>query len=167
MRVAVNGLYLRLQFDRDIRLPMNLIDQIMRHAVFERRASNEERHPSRMIGEVDCRLACRISSADEMDVETLRGTHFAARCPVVDTLADESVEPLGAEASPRDTCGEDEGPRPHDLAAVEKHFTRRRIDALDRPGHDDFRTQPPGLLQRAARQLIARDATGESEVVLD
>src|SRR5712671_3443177 len=139
----------------------------MRHAAFERRAAHEERHLARMIGEMYRRLAGRISGANEMDVETLRGTHFAARGPVVDTLADKSVETLNAEAPPRDTCGKNKGPRPHDLVAIEKRFTRRRIDARDRPGYKNFRAESLGLLQRAACKLIARDATGKSEIVLD
>ena len=63
--------------------------------------------------------------------------------------------------------GEDDRPRPQDVAAVEVHLLRRRVDPLDRPGHEDLGAEPPGLLQRAARELVARHARREAEVVLD
>ncbi len=68
---------------------------------------------------------------------------------------------------PRDAAGEDDRPRPQDVAAVEVHLTRRGVDPRDRPGHEDLGAEPPRLLQRTARQLVARDTRREAEVVLD
>src|SRR5712672_2628290 len=102
-----------------------------------------------------------------MNVETLSSAHFAARRSVVDALANELVEAFDGEATPGDACRKNEGPCPQNLVAVEKHLTRRRVDALDRAGNKNFRAKSLGLLQRAACKLIARDATGKSEIVLD
>ena len=44
---------------------------------------------------------------------------------------------------------------------------RRGVDASDRPGDEDLGAEPAGLLERSARQLVAGDARGEAEVVLD
>ena len=41
------------------------------------------------------------------------------------------------------------------------------IDARDRARDQDLRPEPPGLLERAARKLVARDAAGKAEIVLD
>ena len=41
------------------------------------------------------------------------------------------------------------------------------VDARDRPGDEDLGAEPPRLLQRAARQLVAGHAGREAEVVLD
>ena len=54
-----------------------------------------------------------------------------------------------------------------DVAAVEVHLPRRGVDPRDRPGHEDLGAEPPRLLQRAARQLVARHARREAQVVLD
>ena len=43
----------------------------------------------------------------------------------------------------------------------------RRVDPRDRPRHEDLGAEAPRLLQRPARELIARDAGREAEVVLD
>ena len=115
-----------------------------------------------MIGKVQRRLAGRVSGADEVDVEPVRGARFAARGAVVDALADEPIEAVDREAAPRDAGGENDRSRPDDIVAVEGDFARRRIDAGDRARDQDFRAEPPRLLQRAARKLVARDAARES-----
>ena len=43
----------------------------------------------------------------------------------------------------------------------------RGVDARDRPRDEDLGAEPARLLERAARQLVARHARGEAEVVLD
>ena len=59
---------------------------------------------------------------------------------------------------PRDAAGEDDRPRPQDVAAVEVHLAGRGVDPRDRPGDEDLRAEPPRLLQRTARQLVAGHA---------
>ena len=76
-------------------------------------------------------------------------------------------KPSIAEATPRDAGGENDGPRPDDVVAIEADLTRCRIDAGDRARDQYLRPEPPCLLQRAARKLVARDAAGEAEIVLD
>ena len=46
-------------------------------------------------------------------------------------------------------------------------LVRSRIDPRDVAGHEDLGAEPPRLLQRAARELVAREALREAEVVLD
>src|SRR6185437_11087021 len=43
----------------------------------------------------------------------------------------------------------------------------RRVDALDRTGHENFRPKALRLLQRAAGELIAGHTARESEVIFD
>ena len=57
--------------------------------------------------------------------------------------------------------------RLEDVAAVEEHAAALGVDPLDRARDEDLRAEPAGLLERAARQLLARDARGKAEVVLD
>ena len=63
---------------------------------------------------------------------------------------------------PRDAAGEDDRPRAEHVAAVEVHLARPGVDPLDRPGHEDLGAEPPRLLQRAARELVARHARAGS-----
>src|SRR5436853_6829790 len=57
--------------------------------------------------------------------------------------------------------------RAHDVAAVEGDFARRRIETGDRTRDQNFRAEPPRLLQRADGELVARAAVGKAEIVLD
>jgi hypothetical protein len=102
-----------------------------------------------------------------VDVEAVRVGCLAPRGAVEDALSREPVEPLRRELPPRDAAGEDDRLRAHDVAAVEMHVAVRRVDARDRPRHDDLGTEPARLLQRTARELVSGDARRESEVVLD
>ena len=97
----------------------------------------------------------------------MRVRRLAARRAVGDALAGEPVEALDRQLPPGDAAGEDDRPRAQDVAAVEVHLARRGVDPRDRPGDEDLGAEPPRLLQRAARQLVARDARREAEVVLD
>ena len=74
---------------------------------------------------------------------------LAARGAVVDALADQPVEAVDRQPPPRHAGGEDDGPRPHDVAAVEEHLARRRVDAR-RP------SASPGSRRRAAAPAAAR-----------
>ena len=76
-------------------------------------------------------------------------------------------KPVDRQLPPRDAAGEDDRPRAQDVAAVEVHLARRGVDPRDRPGDEDLGAEPARLLQRAARQLVARHARREAEVVLD
>ena len=82
-------------------------------------------------------------------------------------MPDQAVEALDRELPPGDAAGEDDRPRAQDVAAVEVHLARRGVDPRDRPGDEDLGAEPARLLQRAARELVARDARREAEVVLD
>ena len=91
----------------------------------------------------------------------------AARRAVRDALAGEPVEAVDREAPPRDTAREDDRPRAQDVAAVEVQLPRRGVDPRDRPGDEDLGAEPARLLEGTARELVARDAGREAEVVLD
>ena len=92
---------------------------------------------------------------------------FAACGAVEDPPAHEAVEPLDLELPPRDPAGEDDRPRPQDVAAIEVGLMRRGVDPRDRPCDEDLGAEPARLLERPARQLVARHARREAEVVLD
>ena len=145
----------------------DLVDQIAGHALLEPVAAVEDRHAARMRREEHGRLPGRVAGADDVDVEAVAVRRLAARRAVGDALAGEAVEALDAEAPPRDAAGEDDRLRAQDVAAVEVHLVRGRVDARDLAGHQDLGAEPPRLLQRSARQLVAGDAGREAEVVLD
>ena len=144
-----------------------LLDEVARHALLERLAAVEDRHAPGVGREEHRRLAGRVAGADDVDVEAVGVRRFAACGAVEDALAGEAVETLDRQLPPGDAAGEDDRPRPQDVAAVEVHLTGRGVDARDRPRDEDLGAEPARLLERAARQLVARHARGEAEVVLD
>ena len=108
-----------------------------------------------------------LPGADDVHVQAVDVRRLAARRAVGDALAGEPVEAVDRQAPPGDAAGEDDRPRAQDVAVVEVHLARRRVDPRDRPGHEDLGAEPARLLQRSARQLVARHARREAEVVLD
>ena len=78
-----------------------------------------------MIGKVQSGLTGRVSGADEVDVESMGGARFAACRAIVDALADQPIEAVDREATPRDAGGKNDGPRPDDIVAIEEN-----LDAL-------------------------------------
>ena len=52
------------------------------------------------------------------------GARFAACRAIVDAFADEPIEAIDREATPRDAGGKNEGPRPDDIVAIEVDLTR-------------------------------------------
>src|SRR6185369_4878844 len=106
-----------------------------------------------MTGEVESRLTGRVPCPNEMNIETLGGAHFAARSTVVDSFADELVQALDGQPTPRDPRRKNDGFCSYNLIAVEDHLACRRVYPTDRPGHKDFGPQPLGLLQCPACEL--------------
>src|SRR4030095_6366907 len=102
-----------------------------------------------------------------MEVEPVGGARFAACRAIVDALADQPIEAVDRQTTPRDPSGKNDGPRPDDIVAIEDNLSRRRIDASTRARDQYLRPEPPGLLECAARKLVARDAAGKAEIVLD
>src|SRR5262249_30286223 len=112
-------------------------------------------------------LSGRIAGTDEMHVKSMRGARLAARRPVVDAFADQPLESLDGQPAPGDATGQNDGPRLDRFPAVEKDLASCRIEPRHGAGHDDLAAETPRLAQRAARELIARYATGEAQIVLD
>src|SRR6185369_4097106 len=97
VRLSVDGRDFRAQPNRDVRLPAQLIDEVARHAFFQRVATHQEGDAARMVGEVERRLAGRVARADEVEVEPVARTGLAARRTIVDALSDQSVEAFDGE----------------------------------------------------------------------
>ena len=92
---------------------------------------------------------------------------FAACSAVEDALAGEAVEALDRQVPPGDAAGENDRRRPQDVTAVEVHLMGRGVDSRDRPRDEDLGAESACLLERPAREVAARHARGEAEVVLD
>ena len=144
-----------------------LLHQVARHALLERLSAVEDGHRPGVGREEHRGLARRVAGPDDVYVQAVGVRRLAAGCAVEDPLAGEPVEPVDRELPPGDAAGEDDRPRIQDVAAVEVHLSRRSIDPRDRPGDEDLGAESARLLERAARQLVARHARGEPEVVLD
>ena len=141
--------------------------EVARHALLERLAAAEHADAARVGGEEDRRLTGRVAGADDVDVQAVHVRRLAARRAVADPLPGEPLEPVDRQPPPRDAAGEDDRARPEHVAAVEVELARGGVDPRDRPGDEDLGAVPPRLLQRPARELLARDAGREAEVVLD
>jgi hypothetical protein len=115
------------------------------------------------------RAACpaEFAGADHVDVEPVGVRRFAAGGAVGDALADEAVEALDREPAPGDPAGEDDRAGAQHVAAVQVELPAARVDAGDRAGDEDLGAEAARLLQGAAGQLVAGDAGGKAEVVLD
>jgi hypothetical protein len=111
-----------------------------------------------VVGEEHGGLSRRVPRTDDVNVEAVCVGRFAPRRTVRDPLAGEAVEALDRQTAPRDAAREDDRPRAQRVAAVEVHLTRRGVEAHDLSCHEELGAEPPRLLQRAARQLVAGHA---------
>src|SRR5439155_12131109 len=155
--VAVDRDDLGAELDRDVRLPANLRDQVLGHALPERVAAGEDRDGARMVGEEERRLPGGVPRADDVDVQAVRARSLAARCPVEDALAHQPLEAVELEMPPRHARGEDDRASIQYVAAVELDAVAHRFDGGDRPRHEELRPEPPRLPQGPAGELVARD----------
>ena len=124
---------------------------------------------ARVVGEEHRRLPGRVAGADQVDVAPLGRARLAARRAVVHALADAAGRsPSMARRRQVTPVARMMVARAHRVAAVED-APRASPDrcATTAARHQDLRAQPARLLQRAAGELVARDAAGKAEVVLD
>ena len=129
--VAVDGCDLRAQHRPNVEFAADLVDQILRHALFERVGAHDQGYGSRMIGEEHRSLAGRISGADEMYVEPLSDARFASRRTVEYALAEQPVEAVRVQTTPANPGRDNDGARLQDLLVVEDDAPCVRIDADD------------------------------------
>ena len=109
-------------------LVADLVDQILRHALFQRAAAHHQGHGAGVVGEEHRRLAGGVAGADQVDVLALGDAGLAAGGAVVDALADQPVEALDGDPAPVDAGGEDDGAGVDRLVAVEVDGAGRGID---------------------------------------
>ena len=97
----------------------------------------------------------------------MRGRCLAADRAVEDALSDEALEVLDRQVPPGDAGGDDDRAGAEDVASVQGDGARGCVDAGDRARDEHLGPEPLRLLMGAAAELLARDAGGEAEVVLD
>jgi hypothetical protein len=86
-----------------------------------------------------------------VDVESVGGARFAARRAIVDALADQPIEAVDRQATPRYASGKNDGPPPDNIVAIEANLPRCRIDTSNRARDQYLRPEPPCLLECPAR----------------
>src|SRR5215470_18547808 len=133
----------------------------------QRIPTHDERHLARVIGEVQSRLARGVPGANEVKIQSAARRGFAACRSVVDTSSDEAIEALDGKAPPAHASGENDGPCADHLIAIEKDLAARRLDPRNGASHENLGAESPCLLESAAGELIAGDASGKSEIILD
>ncbi len=164
---AVSGDNLAVEQGTDRRARGDLIDQVLRHALFEPITATDDRDTACVARKVHRCLAGGVSGADDVDIDAVRVRGLGGGGAVVDALPAEPLEAADAEPAPRDTGCEDDRASVDDASAVEVNVAVRRVDPLDRPRYEDLSAEPPRLLESPARELVAGDTGREAEVVLD
>ncbi len=167
--VALEGLDLRVGPERDGRALLDTPDEVARHAVGEPGAPHQQVHVLRDAGQEHRGLPGRVASAHHRDVLTVAELRLHARGAVVHAVALEPAELGHGELAVGRAGGH------HDRVAQHRPAVRARDPKLPlragqahgHPGHRQVRAELLGLEEGAARQVLAGDAHGEPEVVLD
>jgi hypothetical protein len=102
MAVAVYRLDFRAQQDRYVRFSAQLLDQVVRHALLQGVAPDDECHFAGIVGKVQCRLPGGVAGTNQEDVEPVYCACLAARRPKVNAFAKEPVKALDLEVAPSD-----------------------------------------------------------------
>src|SRR6266581_4705176 len=100
VRVAVDRVYFRPRLDGNVRFCTELLDQVVRHALFQGLASNDKSDLAGMVGKIQRRLTGRISGTDEVDIVSVHAARFAARGAVIHPLADQPIKAINGETPP-------------------------------------------------------------------
>ena len=98
--------------------------------------------------------------ADQMDVEALGYPGFAAGGAIIDALADEPVEPVDGQTTPRHAGRDDDRPGVQGFVAVEEDSARFRVDADGLPGYQNLGAQALGLAKGTAGEFVAGNSAG-------
>jgi hypothetical protein len=154
----------------DVLLLRDLPDQVLRHRQLEILAAHQHDDLRRVVGEEDGGLAGGVSAADDEDLLADDVDGLIARGAVEHTAALELIHAFGVKSAPVHAGGQHDDAGGDAVAAVELHAVLVVLDGLqllNAAGHHDLRAEAAGLLERALAQVIAGDAVGKAEVVLD
>ena len=167
MGVAVDGFDFGAQRRANVRFAADLVDQVVRHALFEQIGAYDQGYGLRMIGEEHCGLAGRISGADEMHIEPMSDRRFAPRGSVENPFAKQSVETVRGEATPAHTGRDNDSSRIQDLLVIEHNAAGVSVEADNLARDENLSAQALGLPKRPACELRARDPAWKPQIVLD
>src|SRR5262249_57825469 len=111
--------------------------------------------------------AGRVTRADDVDVEPVGRRRLALGGAVRDASAQQSTASVQLEPPPGNPAGDDDRAAVQHVAGVEMHLPLLRVDPADLPGDEDLCAEALRLLECAAGELLAADARGKAQVVLD
>src|SRR5262249_26211382 len=165
---AVQRTDLAASSDKDART-VEVVDQVVRHRLAEVSSAVEERHERAAAGEPDRRLRRGVPAADDTDPRRTAAPSFLRPRGVEDADALVRLDLGNGQPAVLGACRQDDGPRPHLLAAVEANDVMAGA-GLERDGpvrRGEACTELPSLADGANGQLRAADAGREAEIVLD
>ena len=157
------------QRDLDAVMRLDAVDEVLAHALAQVARADEHRHARGDLGEVERRLPGRVARAHDHDVLVAAALGLGHGRAVVDAAAFQAVGALGGQLAPVDAQRQHQRVA-RDLAAVGGlHDLVRPVGAerghLDR--RQDLDAEAPRLAHAAPREVGAREAGREAEVVLD
>ncbi len=155
--------------DADVGFVGDLVDEVLRHAVFDAGTADEQDDLCRVAGEEKGSLAGRVAAADEEDSLAGDAVGLVAAGAVEDATALQLLHAGELHAVPVDAGGEQDGAGVEEVAAVELDAVALFgfDDGFDAALDEDFGAELLGLLESALGELVAGDAGGEAEVVFD
>ena len=130
---------------------------------------NEDRHPLRVLAEVDRRLPRGVRAADDDDVLVAAGAGLGHRRAVVDAGAGQLREPGGVELAVGHAGGHEHAVRAQLAAAAERDDAPGALDAqrLGVADGEQLGAEPARLVGRAPGEVGPGEPGREAEVVLD
>ena len=148
----------------------DLLDEVVRHGLLQTVTPHEQMHRAGESRQVDGRLPGRVGGAHDVDLAVLAGGRLGQRGAVEDAPADEVVQARRVQPAVGDAGGQD-------------HRVRGDLAAVLEPDHPRLPSTAPGwvtlargqqlgaelqrLPARPVGELLAGDAVGEAQVVLD
>jgi hypothetical protein len=150
-------------------LRVQLVDQVLRHAGGERRAAHEQGHGCRVPREMQGSLPRGVAAADHVHDLARHALRLDRGRTVEDARALERLELGDLDPPVRHAGREHHRPARHLVAGGDAHHEAVALGAQpDRlAGVREPRAEHPRLLVRALRELGARNAPREAEVVAD
>ena len=143
---------------------LDLVDEVLRHALAEGVRPHDEAHVPGIPGEVQDRLPGRVAPAEHHHAQARQALRLGDARAVVDAGAGERLQALDAEPTVGDPGGEDHRPGADraDALDVELEALGRDGDLADLTGEEEVRAEDPRLLVAALGELRAAEARGRT-----
>src|ERR1700679_520826 len=166
MVLSMDACDLGVGLDADVGLVVDLLDQVLRHALCKSGTAYKYDHFGSIAGVEDGGLSGGVTTPNDENTFPRDVNTVQARGSIKDAAAEEFIMAFKLEAMPGNASGQQEDSGADAVAAVEDDAVAAvlRLDLIDIALEEHLDTEAFGLLEGSFGEFVARDAGSKAEV---